>query len=121
MVFVWASSDDGVEMPLVISDSGAASKRQVTTSKRPEKSLTTPLPKKGGRNHHGKITVRGRGGGHKRRYRIIDFKRRKLEVPSKVASVEYDPNRSARIAPVARLRAEGRIRTDVAAPGAIRQ
>ena len=68
------------------------------TKKEPEKSLLAPLTKSGGRNNKGRVTARRRGGGHKRRYRIIDFKRRKLEVPSKVAAVEYDPNRSARIA-----------------------
>jgi len=67
------------------------------TASTPEKSLLAPLKKKGGRNNNGRITVRHRGGGHKRRYRIIDFSRNKQEVPAKVASVEYDPNRSARI------------------------
>ncbi len=65
----------------------------------PEKSLVSPLPKKGGRNHHGKITVRGRGGGVKRLYRQIDFKRRDRDgIPGKVVGVEYDPNRSCHIA-----------------------
>ena len=64
----------------------------------PEKSLTAPLPNKAGRNNNGRITTRHQGGGHKRRYRIIDFKRRKDGVPAKVAAIEYDPNRSARIA-----------------------
>ena len=65
----------------------------------PEKSLVRPLKKTGGRNHHGRITSRFRGGGHKRRYRVIDFRRRDKEgVPAKVASIEYDPNRSANIA-----------------------
>jgi large subunit ribosomal protein L2 len=64
----------------------------------PEKSLTAPLPKKAGRNNNGRITTRHQGGGHKRRYRIIDFKRKKDGVPAKVAAIEYDPNRSARIA-----------------------
>ncbi|MBQ9058126.1 MAG: 50S ribosomal protein L2 [Atopobiaceae bacterium] len=68
------------------------------TSTTPEKSLLEPLPKKAGRNNNGRITTRHQGGGHKRRYRIIDFKRRKDDVPAKVASIEYDPNRSARIA-----------------------
>jgi large subunit ribosomal protein L2 len=68
------------------------------TKKKPEKSLLAPLKKTGGRNNKGRITMRRRGGGHKQRYRIIDFKRRKLDVPSKVAAIEYDPNRSARIA-----------------------
>ncbi len=69
------------------------------TKKRPEKSLTEPLKKTGGRNNQGRITIRFRGGGHKRLYRIIDFKRRdKAGIPAKVAAIEYDPNRSARIA-----------------------
>ncbi len=70
----------------------------VTTRKGPEKSLTEALNSKGGRNHHGRITVRRRGGGHKRKYRRIDFKRDKLGVPGRVAEIEYDPNRSANIA-----------------------
>ncbi len=65
---------------------------------RPEKSLLRPLKKQGGRNFRGKITVRHRGGGHKRRYRVIDFKRDKFGVPGRIATIEYDPNRSARIA-----------------------
>jgi large subunit ribosomal protein L2 len=68
------------------------------TRKGPEKSLTEPLNKSGGRNHHGRITSRRRGGGHKRKYRIIDFKRNKFGVPGTVLAVEYDPNRSANIA-----------------------
>jgi large subunit ribosomal protein L2 len=68
------------------------------TKTKPEKSLLAPLRKKAGRNVRGKITVRHRGGGHKRRYRLIDFKRDKFGVPSRVTSIEYDPNRSARIA-----------------------
>jgi len=68
------------------------------TSTTPEKSLLEPLHKKGGRNNRGRITVRHQGGGHKRRYRVIDFKRNKDVVPAKVATIEYDPNRSARIA-----------------------
>jgi large subunit ribosomal protein L2 len=68
------------------------------TRSEPEKSLVRPLKKSGGRNNHGRITTRHRGGGHKRRYRLIDFKRNKLEVPAKVASIEYDPNRTTRIA-----------------------
>src|SRR5438067_12145609 len=70
---------------------------EITKSK-PEKSLLEPVTKKGGRNNAGRITTRHQGGGHKRRYRIIDFKRLKDGVPAKVASIEYDPNRSARIA-----------------------
>jgi large subunit ribosomal protein L2 len=65
---------------------------------KPEKSLLRPLKKSGGRNNHGRITSRRRGGGHKRRYRVIDFKRRKFDVPARVATLEYDPNRSANIA-----------------------
>jgi large subunit ribosomal protein L2 len=68
------------------------------TQTTPEKSLLRPLRKRAGRNFRGKITVRRRGGGHKRRYRMIDFKRDKFGVPGRVASIEYDPNRSARIA-----------------------
>src|ERR1700704_417899 len=68
------------------------------TKTKPEKSLTVKLQKHAGRNNQGKITVRHRGGGAKRAYRIIDFKRNKLGVPAKVAAIEYDPNRSARIA-----------------------
>ena len=68
------------------------------TREGPERSLTEPLTKSGGRNHHGHITTRRRGGGHKRLYRKIDFKRDKTGVPGKVAAVEYDPNRSANIA-----------------------
>ncbi|HHX39032.1 MAG TPA: 50S ribosomal protein L2 [Armatimonadetes bacterium] len=70
---------------------------EITKSK-PEKSLTKPLKKSGGRNAQGRVTTRNRGGGHKRAYRIIDFKRRKDGVPARVAAIEYDPNRSARIA-----------------------
>ena len=70
---------------------------EITTSK-PEKSLLKPIKRSGGRNSQGRITVRHRGEGHKRRYRIIDFKRKKDNIPATVASVEYDPNRSARIA-----------------------
>ena len=64
----------------------------------PEKSLTRPIKKKAGRNAHGRITARHQGGGHKRTYRVIDFKRNKDGVPAKVATIEYDPNRTARIA-----------------------
>jgi large subunit ribosomal protein L2 len=70
---------------------------EITKSK-PEKSLLRPLPKKAGRNNQGRITTRHQGGGHKRQYRLIDFKRNKYNVPAVVASIEYDPNRSARIA-----------------------
>lgn len=68
------------------------------TATKPEKSLLEPLKKTGGRNAQGKVTARFRGGGHKRMYRLIDFKRDKAGVPGKVATIEYDPNRSARIA-----------------------
>ncbi|MEC0752526.1 50S ribosomal protein L2 [Bacillus haynesii] len=68
------------------------------TTDQPEKSLLSPLHKKGGRNNQGKLTVRHQGGGHKRQYRIIDFKRDKDVIPGRVATVEYDPNRSANIA-----------------------
>lgn len=68
------------------------------TKNEPEKSLTTSLKSKAGRNAHGRLTVRHKGGGHKRLYRVIDFKRIKDNVPAKVASIEYDPNRSANIA-----------------------
>jgi large subunit ribosomal protein L2 len=68
------------------------------TRKKPEKSLVSPRPRKGGRNNQGKITIRHRGGGAKRRLRDIDFRRDKFGVPGKIATIEYDPNRSARIA-----------------------
>lgn len=68
------------------------------TKKRPEKRLTVPLKKTAGRNNRGRITTRHRGGGAKRHYRIIDFKRNKTGIPARVAAIEYDPNRSARIA-----------------------
>src|SRR5512144_1631149 len=68
------------------------------TSTTPERSLLRPLKRTGGRNCYGRVTAWHRGGRHKRKYRVIDFKRDKREVPAKVASVEYDPNRSARIA-----------------------
>jgi large subunit ribosomal protein L2 len=70
---------------------------EISRSK-PEKSLTVSLKKSGGRNNHGRVTARHIGGGHKRRYRIIDFKRDKAGIPAKVFSIEYDPNRAARIA-----------------------
>ena len=68
------------------------------TKKAPEKSLTEKVANKAARNNHGQITIRHQGGGHKRRYRIIDFKRLKQDVPAKVTAIEYDPNRTARIA-----------------------
>lgn len=70
---------------------------EITTDK-PYKPLLAPIKKKGGRNNTGRITSRHRGGGHKRRYRIIDFKRKKIDIPAVVETIEYDPNRSARIA-----------------------
>jgi large subunit ribosomal protein L2 len=68
------------------------------TSTEPEKSLTKPVKKTGGRNNLGRLTSRHRGGGHKRKYRVVDFRREKTDIPAKVKSIEYDPNRSARIA-----------------------
>jgi large subunit ribosomal protein L2 len=68
------------------------------TTDRPEKSLLKPKPSTGGRNVHGRLTARNVGGGHKQKYRVIDFKRAKDGIPAKVASIEYDPNRNARIA-----------------------
>jgi len=72
--------------------------KDLTKGSKPEKSLLRPLRKKGGRNNQGRITVRHRGGGHKQQYRVIDFKREKDGVPAKVAAIQYDPNRNARIA-----------------------
>jgi large subunit ribosomal protein L2 len=85
------------------------------TKDKPAKSLLRPIPKKGGRNNHGRITIRRRGGGHKRRYRLIDFRRDKGGVPGRIESVEYDPNRSARIALV--LYADGDRRYIIAPHG----
>src|SRR5687767_15995540 len=68
------------------------------TRSTPEKSLTEPLTKSGGRDNHGHISLRRRGGGHKRKYRIIDFKRNRFSIPVAVEEIEYDQNRSARIA-----------------------
>ena len=79
-------------------DASVSDFADLTPGAQPEKSLLKPLKKKGGRNNQGKITARHRGGGHKRQYRIIDFRRNKDGVPAKVHSVQYDPNRSARIA-----------------------
>ena len=70
----------------------------LTQGNQPLKALTEAKPSTGGRNHYGRVTSRFRGGGHKRRFRVIDFRRDKIGVPAKVASIEYDPNRSARIA-----------------------
>ena len=88
---------------------------ELTAGAKPEKKLLRPKPKKGGRNHHGKITVRHRGGGHKQRYRIIDFKRNKDGVPGRVERLEYDPNRSAHIALI--LFADGERRYMIAPKG----
>jgi large subunit ribosomal protein L2 len=70
----------------------------LTKGKKPEKSLMVALPTNAGRNNQGKITVRHQGGGHKKQYRLVDFKRNKLGIPGKIAAVEYDPNRTSRIA-----------------------
>jgi large subunit ribosomal protein L2 len=72
--------------------------REDITKQTPEKSLTEGLKKSGGRNNKGALVIRFRGGGHKRSYRVVDFKRNKIGVPAKVAAIEYDPNRSARLA-----------------------
>src|SRR5690606_31157748 len=71
---------------------------ELTKGAKPEKSLLRPKKKKGGRNNQGFITVRHRGGGHKQQYRVIDFRRSKDGIPARVNSIQYDPNRSARIA-----------------------
>jgi len=88
--------------------------KEITTNI-PEKSLLAPLSKRGGRNHQGKITVRHQAGGHKRKYRIIDFKRNKDDIIGKVATIEYDPNRSANIALIHYL--DGEKRYVIAAKG----
>ena len=92
-------------MPIKVYKPTSPGRRDMTAStfeeltrSRPEKSLLRPLKKRAGRNFRGKITVRHRGGGHKRKYRVVDFKREKLNIPAKVAAIEYDPNRSARLA-----------------------
>jgi len=77
---------------------GSVSTFKEITKQEPEKSLTAPIKRTGGRNNTGRTTARHRGGGTKRHYRLIDFKRNKLDVPGRVAAIEYDPNRSARIA-----------------------
>lgn len=94
-------------MPVKVYKPTSAGRRDMTgytfeelTKVKPDKSLLTDLQKRGGRNNTGRVTVRHRGGGHKRRYRLIDFKRRKFDVPAEVVSIEYDPNRSSRIAKV---------------------
>jgi large subunit ribosomal protein L2 len=76
----------------------SASTFEEVTKTSPEKHLLRPKSRTGGRNNYGRVSVRFRGGGHKRRYRLIDFRRDKLGIPAKVAAIEYDPNRSARIA-----------------------
>jgi large subunit ribosomal protein L2 len=81
----------GVRFKSVITSEGLSKKK-------PEKSLTKPLKGSGGRNNRGRITAWCRGGGHKRKLRLIDFKRNKIDIPAKVAAIEYDPSRSARIA-----------------------
>lgn len=92
-------------MPVKIYKPTSAGRRDMTghsfeeiTKSKPERALTEALRKKGGRNNHGHVTVRHRGGGHKRRYRVIDFKRNKFDCKAQVIAIEYDPNRSARIA-----------------------
>ncbi len=92
-------------MPVKVYKPTSAGRRGMTghtfdeiTKSRPERSLTEPMRKRGGRNNTGRITVRHRGGGHKRRYRIIDFRRDKFDCAAEVIAIEYDPNRSARIA-----------------------
>lgn len=92
-------------MPLKRFKPVTPSRRQMTvtdysvlTKSTPEKALLEPNPKRAGRNNQGRITMRRRGGGHKRRYRVIDFRREKLGVPGKVTAIEYDPNRTAHIA-----------------------
>lgn len=92
-------------MPVKVYKPTSAGRRGMTghtfeeiTKSKPERSLTEALRKTGGRNNRGRITVRHRGGGHKRRYRIIDFKRNKFDCRAEVIAIEYDPNRSARIA-----------------------
>ncbi|MCC6802269.1 MAG: 50S ribosomal protein L2 [Anaerolineae bacterium] len=92
-------------MPIKVYKPTSAGRRGMTghsfeeiTTSRPQRSLTEAIRKRGGRNNTGRVTVRHRGGGHRRRYRIIDFKRNKFDVTAQVISIEYDPNRSARIA-----------------------
>lgn len=92
-------------MPIRVYKKTSAGRRNASvnmhaevTKHTPEKSLLSPMPKKGGRNHHGKITVRSRGGGAKRRYRRIDFRRDKLDMTATVIGIEYDPNRTSHIA-----------------------
>ena len=84
--------------PLRVSVTARSPAFDTITKSEPEKSLLAPIKRSGGRNNHGRKTSRHRGGGHKRRYRIIDFKRNKHGIPARIAAIEYDPNRSARIA-----------------------
>jgi len=88
---------------------------EITKSK-PEKSLLAPLKKSGGRNNQGRITCRHKGGGHKRQYRLVDFKRRKLDVPATVVGIEYDPNRTCRIA---LLKYEDGVKSYILAPAGL--
>ncbi|MFV1964112.1 MAG: 50S ribosomal protein L2 [Pirellulaceae bacterium] len=99
-------------------DASVSDFAELTPGAKPEKSLLRKLTKKGGRNNQGKITARHRGGGHKRRYRVVDFRRDKDGVPAKVASIEYDPNRSARIALVHYVDGEKRY---IIAPDGLRE
>ncbi|MCU0495810.1 MAG: 50S ribosomal protein L2 [Anaerolineae bacterium] len=92
-------------MPVKVYKPTSAGRRGMTghsfeeiTKSKPERSLTEAIRKRGGRNNQGKVTVRHRGGGHKRRYRVIDFRRNKFDCKARVTAIEYDPNRSARIA-----------------------
>ena len=89
---------------------------ELTKSTKPEKSLLAPLGKSGGRNNQGRMTMRRRGGGHKRRYRVVDFKRDKVGIPGKVVSLEYDPNRTAFIALIVYADGEKRY---ILAPGGL--
>src|SRR3954469_3844626 len=91
---------------------------EITKGNDPVKALVEAKPSTGGRNHYGRITSRFRGGGHKQRYRIIDFKRDKIGVPAKVAEIEYDPNRTARIALLHYLDGEKRY---ILAPDGLKQ
>src|SRR5512134_1589391 len=94
---------------------------ELTPGAKPEKSLLRPKPKKGGRNNQGKITARHRGGGHKRQLRLIDFRRDKDGVRARVASIQYDPNRSARVALLHYVDGEKRyiLAPDTLEPGAV--
>src|SRR5436309_1900930 len=110
--FATVKCDDGEERRVRVRPDMKEGDR-VKVRVKPEKSLLRPLPKKGGRNNQGIICTRFRGGGHKRMYRVIDFKRRKDGVWATVLTVEYDPNRSARIA---LLKYEDGTKTSVLAP-----